>query len=1067
MLKTILNRPVAVVTVFTVIVIVSLIMALGIPLDMYPNTDVPILAVVVTYPGAGPEEVEEEIALSLEGEMSGLEGLDTMTTYSYENYALVLLEFKFGSDMTELQADVRSRIDRVKADLPDQAEEPQLYKYDPSSMPIMTLVLNGDRSERELARIAEDQIIPSLEALEGVAGVDLEGIRESIVRVDIDQLALESYGLSMTTVGQILSAQNLQLGAGSFEEADKDIIIRTSGRYANLDEIGDTVIMTVPDSDGEGSIPIRLKDMGTVSWGYADAESLVRINGEKGITLNVRKSSDANSVQAADLVKSELETLNGNLPGGVSIALLTDSTEDVRTNLFEVGKAAVLGVLFAVIVLLVFLRQVKSTVIVGLSIPIALLITVAGLAITGRTLNIVTLVGLSMGVGLIVDSSIVIIENIYRLRQKGAPMEVSARRGAGEMMAPIVASTLTTVAVFLPLILYKNDLGFLGGFFGELAFVIILALVSSLAIAAILVPVLSSRFLTIHTRAEKPIGNRFLRGIDDAMERGLTSMENAFAGFLKKAMKHKGLVIAVALGLLGGSVLLFTRINVSMMPDMPETSIYLEADFPTGTAIGETERILMDLQERIAEEAVGTDRIVVTAEKSEGTLEVTFSEDTDASAETARLKAAIRTFIDDYPGVEFVFSSGDMAARALSSSGVDVAVTGSDWDAIMDLADEISLCLSTLDGIEEVENDAERGLPQAEIIFDRKALYAHGLNAASVAAEVRALTAGTTATTYIEDGETYDVVLRLAESDRSKETDLERLFVTNASGERVSLAQIAEIRRSSGPTTITREDQIRTVHVVGTPAEGAAIRDITDAAESLLSESIDEVPGAHWSIGGEMDEFAETGGTMGFVMIIAALLVVAVMVAQFESFKDPLLIFMAMPMMVIGIAVVFAVSGTTLSMISMMGIVMLLGIVVNNGIVLVDHTRLLRRRGMGVEQAAVESGRSRLKPVLMTTLTTILAMTPMAFFPGEGGEMMQPMGLAIVGGLTTSTLGTLVLVPLLYAIFHRREKDDFTGRRERRRAKKAAEADSAHGFGSEAFLSAEGSVLGANPKESE
>ena len=1066
MLKTILNRPVAVVTVFTVIVIVSLIMALGIPLEMYPNTDVPILVVVVTYPGAGPEEVEEEIALSLEGEMSGLEGLDIMTTYSYENYASVLLEFKFGSDMTELQADVRSRIDRVKANLPDQAEEPQLYKYDPSSMPIMTLVLNGDRSERELARIAEDQIIPSLEALEGVAGVDLEGIRESIVRVDIDQLALESYGLSMTTVGQILSAQNLQLGAGSFEEADKDIIIRTSGRYANLDEIGDTVIMTVPDSDGEGSIPIRLKDMGTVSWGYADAESLVRINGEKGITLNVRKSSGANSVQAADLVKSELESLNGDLPGGVSIALLTDSTEDVRTNLFEVGKAAVLGVLFAVIVLLVFLRQVKSTVIVGLSIPIALLITVAGLAITGRTLNIVTLVGLSMGVGLIVDSSIVIIENIYRLRQKGAPMEVAARRGAGEMMAPIVASTLTTVAVFLPLVLYKNDLGFLGGFFGELAFVVILALLSSLAIAAILVPVLSSRFLTIHTRAEKPIGNRFLRGIDDAMERGLTSMENAFAGFLKKAMKHKGLIIAVALGLLGGSVFLFTRINVSMMPDMPETSIYLEADFPTGTAIGETERILMDLQKRIADEAVGTDRIVVTAEKSEGTVEVTFSEDTDA-AETARLKAAIRTFIDDYPGVEFVFSSNDMAAQAWASSGVDVAVTGSDWDAIMDLADKISMTLSTLDGIEEVENDAERGLPEAEIIFDRKALYAHGLNAASVAAEVRALTAGTTSTTYIEDGETYDVVLRLAESDRSKETDLERLFVTNASGERVSLAQIAEIRRSSGPTTITREDQIRTVHVVGTPADGAAIRDITDAAEALLSESIEEVPGAHWSIGGEMDEFAETGSTMVFVMIIAALLVVAVMVAQFESFKDPLLIFMAMPMMIIGIAVVFAVSGTTLSMISMMGIIMLLGIVVNNGIVLVDHTRLLRRRGMGVEQAAVESGRSRLKPVLMTTLTTILAMTPMAFFPGEGGAMMQPMGLAIVGGLTTSTLGTLVLVPILYVIFHRREKDDFTGRRERRRAKKAAEADPAHGFGSEAFLSAEGSVFGANQKESE
>lgn len=1040
MLKTILNRPVAVVTIFTVVVAISLLMAMGIPLDMFPDLEFPILAVTVPYPGAGPQEVEEEVTRIIEGELAGMEGLSSMTSTSYENMAQIVLDYDFGADVTSIEADIRSRLDRVKPMLPSEAEDPILVKFEPSSFPILTLSFNGDRSERDLTKIARDRVIPALEAMEGVGSVSLVGVRDTIVRVDIDQSALESYGMPLRTVSSILSAQNFQLGAGSFEESDKDILIRTSGRFESLDEIGETVITTIPGAFGESGTPIRLKDMGTVSWGYADFDSIVRINGEPGISLELRKGSEANSVEVADAVKARIIELNRELPAGVELALLTDSTSDVRDNLSQVGSAAGLGILFAVIILLLFLRQVKSTVIIGLSIPIALLITIAGLSISGRTLNLVTLVGLAMGVGLIVDSSIVIIENIFRLRMKGAPMGVSARRGAGEMMAPITASTLTTIAVFLPLLIYKNDLGFIGGFFGELSFVIILSLLASLTVAAILVPVLSSRFLTIHTREERPVKNKILRALDNAFERFFIGMENTFARFLKVSMKYKGLVILSSLGLFTGSLLLLMKIEVSMMPSMADPSLYLEAEFPTGTALSETERVMSDFYERIAGEVPGYDRIVITARKAKGSMEITFREDVDAYAEVTRAEEELRTYFGDYPGVSFSFEDISPGAEMMESAGVDVKITGSDWNAVQESADEIEAMMKEVDGITEVNNDAERGLPEAEIVFDRRALYEQGLNAVTVAAEIRALTAGTTATVYIEDGESYDVVLRLAEADRSGIADLERLFVTNPTGERVSVAQFAEIRRTSGPTSISREDQMRTVHVVGTLADGASVQGVTEAARDYLTENVTPQPGVQWSVGGELDDFQDMGSTMILVMLMAALLVVAVMVAQFESFKDPMVIVMAMPMMVIGIVVLFAVTGTTISMISFMGIIMLLGIVVNNGIVLVDHARLMRRRGMGVEEAAIESGRTRLRPVLMTTLTTILAMTPIAFFAGEGGQMMQPMGVAVVGGLSTSMIGTLVMVPTFYAIVHRKEKDDFTTRRERRRLRKTEAA---------------------------
>ncbi|MDC7233590.1 MAG: efflux RND transporter permease subunit [Spirochaetales bacterium] len=1040
MLKTILNRPVAVVTVFTIVLIIGLILAAGIPVDMYPDMEIPLLGIMATFPGSGPEEIEDDIIRKIEGVFSGMENLDSLKSTSYENWGFVLLEFHFGTDITESQAEARSRLDRVMGELPEDADDPVLIKFDPASIPIMTLAVTSDRTEKDLMLLIDDHVIPRLESLEGVASVDIKGLREPVVLAEMDQSSLESFGLSLTTVANIVAAQNFQVGAGSLVEGDMDILIRTSGRLSSLDELEETVILNLPAPSADRSVPIHLKDMGAASWGYEDPENQVRIDGEKGVYLAIRKGSDANSVEVADAVKAALTSLNRALPDGVHVSELTDDTQEIRNNLAEVGSAAILGILFAVLVLLVFLRQIKSTLIVALSIPIALVITVAGLGISGRTLNLITLVGLSMGVGLIVDSSIVIIENIYRLRSKGAPMGVSALRGAGEMMSPIVASTLTTIAVFLPLIIYKNDLEFIGIFFGELAFVIILALLASLAVAGILVPVLSSRFLTIQTREEKPLKNPLLRKIDSSMEKGLDAMADGFASFLSRCMRHKAVVILSLAAVLVFSFFLAGGIDVAMMPDTPEEALYMEADFPTGTDIGEVEKTLLEIQRRVQDRLEGVERIVLTSEKSGGDIRITFEDHVIKGRAVDNAKEILREVFPDFPGINFTFP-GTSNNRGMNSSGVDVSLTGSDWDEVLKAADQIALIMGEIDGISEVENQAEQGLPQLEIIFDRKALYDHGLSAAEVAMEIRALTYGVTATTYIENGESYDVVFRLREEDRSAALDLNRMFITNASGERIMVSQIAEVERSFGPATIKREEQIRQVNVIGSIAPDAAPRTVTEETRMALEASSALPPGVEWHVGGEMEDFDDMGSTMLSVLLVALLMVIGVMVAQFESVIDPFIIFLAMPLMAVGIIAVFLLTGTRLSMIALMGIVMLLGIVVNNGIVLVDNTRLLRRRGMGVEEAAVESGRTRLKPVLMTSLTTILAMTPMAFFPGESGATMQPMGVAVVGGLISSMAGTLILVPVLYALAHRKESEAYISPREKRRLRREAVQD--------------------------
>ncbi len=1025
MLKTILNRPVAVLTVFIVLVLVSVVLFLDIPLDMYPDISVPVLSVTMPFPGAGPEEVEEEVIRVVEGELSGLQGLNSLSSTASENYGVIVMEFAYGTDLDETLAEVRSRMDRVRPKMPAKVQEPVLQEYDAASLPIMTLTLGGDRSEKDLMRLARDKVVPSLESLAGVAAISVEGLRESVVQVEIEQSALEAYRLSLTSVAGILSAQNFQLGAGSFSESDKDILIRTSGRYESLEEIADTVIVSIPDASGQGLTPVKLRDMGRVSWGYADAEKLVRIDGEPGISMGVRKSSGANSVDVADSVKAALGQLNRELPAGVELSLLTDSTGEVRNNLFQLGSAAVLGIVFAIVVLLVFLRQLRSTIITGLSIPITLVVTVAGLSVSGRSLNLVTLVGLATGVGMVVDSSIVIIENIFRLRLKGAPLKVASFRGAVEMLQPIVASTLTTVAVFLPLIIFKNDLGLLGTLFGELAFVLILALSASLVVAVVLVPVLASRFLPVYTREERPLKSRFLRGLDQSVERGLERMEKGFGRFLGWCIRRKAVVVVVYLAVLAASLFLVRRLDVAMLPEIPQYSVVLKAEFPTGTAMTETAAVLEEIQGRLISDHLATDlsteKVVLVAGKGEGSLEISLPDTVRKSAQAERIKEYLRAYFDDYPGIAFSFAGG-IETEVLASPGVDVTLTGSDWEELLTSAEEVAQIVADIPGIAEVVNSSRKGLPQAEIVFDRRALYAQGLNAATVAAEVRALTAGITATTYIEDDETFDVVIRLDEEDRQDITDLGRMFTTNPVGERVSIAQVAEVVRTSGPASILRENQVRSIHVRGTLSGGASASQVTAAVRKALSGHWVAGPGVQWRVGGEMDDFRDIGGTMLLVMILAVLLVVAVMVAQFESVRDPFIIFLAMPLMVVGVAGLLALEKITLSLVAFMGIIMLAGIVVNNGIVLVDHARLIRKRGMGVVEAAVESGRNRLKPVLMTTLTTVLAMIPLAFFPGDGGRLMQPMALAVVGGLTASTAGTLVLVPVLYAMVHRKEE---------------------------------------------
>lgn len=1032
--KTVVGRPTTLLIVFALLVGFGLYTASDLAIDLYPETNPPVLILFTNYSGAGPEEVEQSVTRPLEGQLSNVSNIETISSTSSEGSSQVQLEFTYGTNMTEATNEVRDRLEFVKDLLPDEASSPQIFKFDPSLIPILQLEVSGNRTSEELRQIATDTIQSRIEQVEGVAIANVSGGRERLIRVEIPQNRLEAYQLSFSQIAGALRGNNVSVSAGNITEGNLNYLIRTAGEFTEIEEIKDVVISYAGGQPTAGNpnprrVPIRLRDVANVYDGFEEESSVVYINGEPGVFVIVQKQSGTNSVQVSDNVMARLPEINSALPADVSIGVIDDTTEIVRNSLNDVSSAAITGAALAVIILFIFLRSIKSTIVIAISIPVSIVVTLMLMYFFGLTLNLMTLTGLALGIGMLVDNSIVILENIYRYREKGAKLTASSILGSQEMITAITASTLTTIAVFLPLAIFRAQLEFIGELFSGLAFTVVISLASSLLVAVFLIPVLTSRYLPLDSRKQRPLRGA-LKWVDDRMARFFTWLDDRYMGGLRRVLRHKVITVLVILAIFVGSAMMIPQAGFELTPPMDQDSVAVDVELPVGTKLEVTRTVLRQMEEIVRDEVNGIDDVIIQAgepsffgflgasQEYRGSLTVTLPPFEERIDDSETVEAKLREHFGDFPSATFSFSQ--QMGPGGSTDPIVIKLRSDDQELMREVGTRIvNVIEERVSEATEPQLNLEEGLPEVEIVIDRDKAYSLGLNVNTVGQEVRASVAGLTAGRYRTGGSEYDILLILEERSRDQIPDLNKIFVVNQFGRRIPVSSVASLQRSTGPVNINRENQSRQIQVTAGLAQGAVINEVMPQIQQVIEEEIPAYEELIIEYGGDYQDLQNYGTTFIYILIVSAFLVFGVMASQFESFLDPFIIIFTIPLTLIGVIWIHYFTGENLSLFTAVGLVVLVGIVVNNAIVLVDYINLMRKRGLELTEACVVAGGNRLRPILMTTLTTVLGLIPVGFFEGEGASLVQPIGKTVVGGLTVATLLTLFLVPVLYYAFNR------------------------------------------------
>lgn len=1016
-----IRRPVAVVMVFLLVVVLGVVSLGRLKLDLMPKMNIPVAAVITTYEGAGPFEVENMITRPLEATLATVSNITGISSQSSGGTSWVMLEFDWGVNMDFALLEVRERIDMIKGFLPDEAGDPLVVKFDPSMMPVMNLAVSGNAGQAKLKQIAEDEIAPRLERIPGVASVSVAGGLVRQINVDIDQEKLNAYGLSLQNVVQTLQAENLNLPGGYAQTGTLELVVRTLGEFTDLNDIAGINLITPAGG------AVKLGEIAEIADTHREQTGYVLFNGEPAVSLNIQKEAGANTVDVSRRVRRELEAIRAGLEEGVTVSVVQDQAEFIQEAIKELRDNAIVGGFLAVFILLVFLKNLASTLIIAVAIPISIIGTFALIYFGKLTINMMTLGGLALGVGMMVDNAIVVLENTYRLRQEGASLADAARDGASEVGMAITASTLTTMVAFLPVVFTR---GLAAQIFRELSLTVSFSLLASLFVALTLVPMLCSRFLRLR-KQETVLG----REAGDAMGEG--RFYSAFRGKYRQALgwalAHKKTVLILTFLAFVGTLFLIPRIGKEFIPAMDQGEFFVNIQMPRGSMLAETAAVVEEVDAVLAGiPEIETIMVNVGAGGGPGfggnspdqanyivRLQENRRRPVEEVVEEVRRGVASITgaTISAYPASNMF---GGMGAQRLS-----LKIKGDDFTTLEEIANDLVELLKKVEGAREVTSSLEIGRPELRLVVDRAKASAWGLNAYTIAAQVRTAIEGTTATKLRIDGQEYDVLVRLRRDDLPKIDDLYALTVSTPLGAAVPLREVTSFITMQGPVSIRREDQQRVVTV----SAGVAGTDLGSVTREFhrIANSYPLPPRYSLEIGGEAQEMYEAFGELFLALLLAALFVYMIMAAQFESFVHPFTIMSTVPLAAIGAIWALFLTGHNLSVVSIIGLIMLVGIAVNNGIVLIDYINNLRRRGLKLNEAIVEAGSIRLRPILMTSLTTILGLVPMSLGIGEGAELSASIGVTVIGGLTSSTLLTLVITPVIYAVF------DALGARFRRR----------------------------------
>jgi HAE1 family hydrophobic/amphiphilic exporter-1 len=1026
------KRPVTVVIICLALAVLGVFSLGRLAIDMIPDISFPVIVIYTSYPGVSPEEVEENLTKTIENAAASASRVEKISSTSSEGSSLVIVEYQWGTDLADASNDLRERLDLIRDYIPDEATQPVLFKFDPSMAPIMVLSVEGRRDMASLRYIAENTVKTNLEQIDGVASVAVSGGIQRQINVDLDRSLLASYGLTIDQVVNLLRAENLNVTGGSVVEGARKYSLRTLGKFSSPEAIREVVV------GNRLGRAIRVEDVGEVYRGAVDEESEVLLNRNPTIILRVQKQSGTNTVQIAGRVRERLERLRQSLPPDIHLVELFTSSDFISKAISNVWQAALIGGLLAIAILFLFLRNIPTTLIIGVSIPLSIIITIIAMYFANLTLNMLSLGGLALGIGMLVDNSIVIIENIFRYRESGVKPIEAARHGALEMSNAIMASTLTTVAVFLPLVLFIRGLA--RELFRDLAFTVTFSLLASLMVALTVVPMLSSRIRAVRVRQKS---NTLLNVEEELEARGpiLRFVDRVYRAALRWTIHHRWLVLVGIMALFAVSLAMIPRVGVELIPQTDQGDINIAITTAVGSDL-DTTRATVDKIYRIIEENVPEKKRALINVGSSGMLFSTGSSNT-ASIRLALVDAdkrsrtdkqvteALRPLLAQVPGATVRFTSGfgPMSGGGATTGGLTVSIRGYDLEKGKVLAEQVKKVMDSVDTVKDARISREEGLPEYRIRVDRNRAAQYGLTAAQVGTTIKRAFEGEAVAKVLEEGNEVDVRVRFRPEDRLSSRDLDLISISTPTGGSVPLTDLLRVDRGYGPVSIQREGQQRVINI-----DAQVLGDVRSAV-ARIKTGVDRLvipPGFAIIYGGSWEDIQKTIKDLVMVLVLSIILVYFIMAAQFESFRDPFIILFTLPTAFIGVIWMHLATGTIFSAFSGIGVLVLVGIVVNNGIILVDYANMLRKRGYELDRGVLAAGRTRLRPILMTVLTTILGLVPMAFFRGSGSELNRGLGLTVIGGLTLSTLFTLFLVPLLYHLFE--------SGRERRRRQKLEEA---------------------------
>ena len=1021
------KRPIAAAMIFVAILVIGVFSLTKLPLDLMPNMEFPSLTVITVYPGASAIEVEEQVSKPLEAVLSSAENLVEIKSISKENVSFIQLRYEWEEDITAAANNARDLLELVKSRMPSQAYTPIIYKINSTMMPILGYAVNADENYNGLEDIVEDQIASALRKVDGVGTVIYLGQPEREIRVEIDPTRMQAYGMSVAQLSMMLKANNVNVPSGFVTEGAYDFSVRMPGKYESVEELENTVIKAV-----NGKV-VRIKDVATVRDTFKETDASASNHIGKGIALLVQKQSGANTVDVVDAVRAEITEIQKDLPSDVQIFEVIGSDELVTSSINNLSSSIWYALLFVTLVVLLFLREWKSSLIVFLTMPVSLISAFIVMGLLGYTINIFSLVALVIAIGMVVDNAIVVLENITQHIERGAMPKQAAMFGASEMGLAIAASTLTTIVVFLPLVFMG---GIVGVMFKQLAILTVTCMITSLFTALALTPMLSSVLLKPAPRngESKKHGKLY-----NWSERMFQSIERVYRNFLGWAVFHKGITLVSALVIFAIVLLLGKAVGTDYIPDIDAGSISVKFETEQGTSHALTEQvgnqIVELLQEQVPEITEGgiasisgqTEDGALTAVgfkegKNIGTIFCHLKPVDERKRSSQQIADDIRPLIEAIPEIEKVTVSGGSAmATALTGNRapIEFVVYGKNLDEMNEIAFEIERKAKEHPEFTNVEALVSAGNREVHILVDKDKASQMALNPGVIGLQVRENLYGAKAGAYTEDGADYDIRIQYAPDYRNSISKLREMQVTNLLGQQVPLIAVADIQEKEGPVQIERLTQQRYVKVTSN-LNGVSLGDGAKIAEQIIDD-LETPQGVTVSLGGQVEDQGDTFSSLTLIFIIGLLLVFMVMAAQFESLLDPFIILFAIPFTLVGVILAFLITGTTLSVVTFIGLIMLVGIVVNNGIVLVDYSNMLVRRGYTIRDAVMESGRSRLRPVLMTSMTTILGMLPMALSRGMGRELYAPLGITIIGGLLISMLVTLILVPTAYAAMHQRK----------------------------------------------